>query len=79
MLQRKRALEIRVQHAMRKHNIRKPPTHHAISAVTMELPQSMDHHAIEARKIFRQPRLQSGRLAIASLGRPQRVHREFCP
>ena len=76
MLQRKGPLEIRVQHAVRKYNIGKPPTHHAVAAVAMVLPQTMDHHSIEPRQIFPHPGLQPGCPAIAPLRRPQCVYRE---
>ena len=79
MLQGKSPLEIGVQHAVRKHDIRSASANHAIAAIAMPLPQAMDHHPIESRQILPQPRLQPGRKAIASLRRPQCVYRKPCP
>ena len=52
MLQGKGALEVGIQHAVGKDDVRSAVTNQAVAAVAVVLPEAMDHHSIEAIKFF---------------------------
>ena len=71
-------LEVRVEHAVGEHEVLEVQfTGSTPDRMSVVLPDTVHYHSIEVMHVGPQPAKQRGGVPVMSVGRPDRVHREF--